>query len=336
MWPPHQFQADAGGYPSWAAAPEADFPADLYAGSLPPPFAGAPMPPAFGDAAAANHLAASMKEQLQALAARVQKLERSRGQISKDINDMLSESREMHRQLGIDALGAEPVKAPLTPGLVEVSSSQDNATARRGSRTKTAPPSSLPKASEGDSAQPTLQKAVTETFLPPPGLAMPLPESLTVTETVVDGIARPRVEWRIDNAKVKFKDCVGRPLVSPPFEVCGLTDCRLMVAPSLGLDVTGLSMREQKSKYEARISEGPLSGMLKFKVVTSGGDDLVVKFSLFVGTVTKGPLEHNFADHIIHGVEFPNNWLNALQGAALVVGVEVLQVTPEPAGDTSQ
>lgn len=355
-------EESAAGYPSWPASSEGDFsPAGAFDGAAPltpsSAFPGASAAAAAGgplsDAHAANQLAVAMKDQLQVLCTRVQKLERSRGQISKDINDMLFESREMRKHLGIDAGAAEVQKvhvAPLAPGLVEAIDAADPvAVGRKGSRTKTAPPPSLPTSASGvdsgsgsGAASPAaatvsrrVAKATTERILPPPGLSMPLPESLAVTRRVVDGADVSRVEWRIDNAKAKFKDCVGRPLVSPPFEVAGLEDCRLMVAPSLGLDVSGLSMREQKSKYEARIAEGPLNGVLKFKVVTSGGEELVVKFSLFVGSVSKGPLTHDFAEHIIQGAEFPSDWLDELQGAALVVGVEVLGVPSRGDGKAS-
>lgn len=77
-------------------------------------------------------------------------------------------------------------------------------------------------------------------------------------------------------------------MVSPQFEAGGLPELRLLarhllyggmhseVFPNLG-DLEGLTMREQKSRYEAqhkeavpemgqvRFAEGPLSGALKFK-----------------------------------------------------------------------
>jgi hypothetical protein len=172
---------------------------------------------------------------------------------------------------------------------------------------------------------------------PPPGLSLPmaptssLPESLSVVHKAVNGAQVCRVEWRIDNVKTKFKDCVGRPLVSPQFEAAqGHADAEirgvLMVFPSLG-DLNGLTMREQKSKYEQRIAES-LSGSLKFKVVAPFGDKLVIGFKLFVGSVLQGPYEHNFADHIIYGSEFENNWLDEInkKNGSLVVGVEMLTV----------
>lgn len=339
MWTSHRAAQDASEYPPWMDGGGMDYsgsPSSGYAGgaSSMTSFPSTPMTPSpgFGDAAAANHLASLMKAQVQALSSRVQKLERSRGQITKDINDMLAEAREMQKLVGIEPIQPLSKKVgPVSPGLVADAEDQgDEPVARRGTRTVTAPASAMPRILEEDqpaSSQPhVLKKAHTEKITPPPGLSMPPPESLTVTKKEVDGKEVPRVEWRIDNVKVKFKDCVGRPLVSPPFEAGGLTDCRLMVLPNLGIDTTGLSMREQKAKYEARINDGPLSGTLKFKVVTCEAEHLPVKFSLYVGTESKGPLDHDFAEHIIHGLEFSNNWLDQLQGSSLVVGVDVLEV----------
>lgn len=213
-----------------------------------------------------------------------------------------------------------------SPGaLEETAGDAGSGPARRSGRIKTAPPMTLPRVPE---EQPFVAKAQTEAsgILPPPGLAGRLPESVTVQSKEVAGKETWRIEWRIDNVKAKFKECVGRPLVSPQFEAGGLPELRLMAFPNLGLDISGLTMREQKTRYEARIAEGPLCGALKFKVVTNFGDKLVINFNLFVGDIVQGPLEHNFADHVIHGVDFNNNWLEQMSNGSLVVGVEMLKV----------
>jgi len=41
-------------------------------------------------------------------------------------------------------------------------------------------------------------------------------------------------------------------------------------------------------------------------------------------------LEHDFAEHIIHGVEFNSNWLDHMKGGSVVVGVEILTVQGKP------
>jgi len=276
----------------------------------------------FTDPSQACQLAPALEHKVHAIGARIQKLERSRGQISKDISDMLNETFYLQRRAGMNTdnkkqvpvavaeapeprvrVDEEPAEPP--PGL---------GTARRSARIKTAPPS-LPRVPEDQEVR---SKGSADDISPPPGLGPLLPESLSVHQVEVDGKKTSRVEWRIDNAKAKFKDYVGRPLVSPLFEAAGLPELRLMVNLNLGLDGTGLSMREQKSRYEARIAEGPLNGSLKLKVGTNFGDKLVISFTLFVGGVVRGPLERNFQEHVMHGEVFDNNWLDEIKSGALV------------------
>uniref|UniRef100_A0A7S4TB36 Uncharacterized protein n=1 Tax=Alexandrium monilatum TaxID=311494 RepID=A0A7S4TB36_9DINO len=347
MWTPHHAGAGAG--PEMAAAWSAG--ADVVAVDYGSPVAGTPMPsapvgglmeffpgaplaasilPLADIVAHACNQAPELEAQVQTISSRVQKLERSRGQISKDIADMLSETRDLQRKAGLvearrqasptaakaleaPAVIEEPAEGPPGPGA-----------ARRPSRLKTASPSSLPRVPE---EQLVSGKSQTDKIPPPPGLGLPLPESLVALPKEADGREITRVEWRIDNVKAKFRDCGHqRPLVSPQFEAGGLSELRLMVFPNLGLGVSGLTMREQKSRYEARIAEGPLSGALKFKVVTSCSDRLVIAFNLFVGGMVQGPIEHNFAEHIIHGLDFKDNWIDQMKNGSLVVGVEVLTV----------
>jgi len=261
----------------------------------------------------ATQIAPALDREVTHLHARVQKLERSRGQILKDLSDMLGECRDLRRRTGSEDEQKKDLLVGEPPGL-----------SRRASRTKTAPAlgGALPSVVE---EQHVLDRSNTDQIFPP-GLALPVSDSITVQAKELDGVRISRVEWRIDNAKTKFKDCVGRHLVSPQFEAAGLTELRLMVTPDLGLDVRGLTIREQKSKYEERISEGPLRGTVKFKVVTSISDKLIINFNLFVGELAQGPLEHDFAEHIIHGVEFNSNWLDHMKGGSVVVGVEILTV----------
>mmetsp|Transcript_4765 Transcript_4765/g.9777 ORF Transcript_4765/g.9777 Transcript_4765/m.9777 type:complete len:419 (+) Transcript_4765:55-1311(+) len=316
---------------------------------------------AFGNdlAAQACNLAPALEAQLQSIAARVQKLERSRGQISKDIADMLGDTKELQKTSGLAACSnvsdiaskkAERIAASLVrvaEGPVESEEVSADvpagpAIAKRSSRhLKTAPACPLPRVDEEpDQSQPQVTKATSVSIPPPPGLGaglglatLRLQESLTVQTKAVGGKEVSRIEWRIDNVKAKLKDyCVGRPLVSPQFEASGLPELRLMVFPNLGLDTSSLTMREQKARYEARIVEGPLCGALKFKVVTSLGDKLVIDFNLFVGDVAKGPIQHNFADHIIQGADFANNWLDQVKSGSLVVGVEILNVQSNAIG----
>jgi hypothetical protein len=151
-----------------------------------------------------------------------------------------------------------------------------------------------------------------------------LPDTLSVQQKEVNGTAVCRVEWRIDTVKTKFKDCVGRPLVSPQFDAHADIRGVLMVFPNLG-DLNGLTMREQKSKYEQRIADS-LNGSLKFKVCHTFSDKFVINFNLFVGSAVQGPFEHNFAERIIYDSEFEDNWLDEInkKTGSLTVGVEIL------------
>lgn len=298
----------------WSPPGAGGVPPDLWS---PPPGMEAT---AFADIASqACHLAPVLETQVKSIAGRVHKLERSRGQISKDIAELLGDARELRKRVAKGGAQEAPPEEPADgapPGL-----------SRRPQRTKTAPVGGLAAGlARVPEETPLLGRAQADRIPPPPGLAPPtLPDSLVVQTKEVDGAKVARAEWRIDNVKAKFKEAVGRPLVSPQFEVGGLSELRLMVSPDLGLE-QGLTMREQKSRYEARMAEGPVSGTLKFKVVTNLGDKLSIRFKLFVGEVCQGPVEHDFADHIIHGVEFKNNWLEQMSNGALVVGVEVLAV----------
>lgn len=294
----------------------------------------------------ACQLAPALEQQVQSIGLRVQKLERSRGQITKDLSDMLSDARELKKKVSWSSgppvsaaadqkaavapvTGAAAIKVPASPEAPQVFEEHADCgppgLTRRAARTKTAPSSTLARIVEEQSS--LVAKSSSEKIPPPPGLSLPsdglgqLKDSLTVQVKEVDGVEVSHAEWRIDNAKAKFKDCVGRPLVSPQFDAGGLSELRLMVSPNLGIDVSGLTMREQKSRYEARLAEGPLSGALQLKVVTSNGDK--IRFSLFVGEISEGPLEYDFRDHIIHGADFNSNWLDQMKGGSLIVGVDL-------------
>lgn len=255
---------------------------------------------------------------------RVQKLERSRGQINKDLADMLNETLDLQKLLGISDTQANEADSK------QESSSSPPGLVRGRGRIKTAPPQGLPQVPEDHplplGSKPRQSAKLLDT--PPPGLSpMPekMPESVSIKTKELDGVQASRIEWRIDSMKSKFKDCLVRPLVSPQFEAAGLHELRLMVFPNLS-DLAGLTMREQKSRYEARIAEGPLGGELKFKVVMDAGKRLLIKFNLFVGDAMKGPIEHDFAEHVISGADFSQDWLQLMNGGSLLVGVEIIEV----------
>jgi len=255
---------------------------------------------------------------MQSLSSRVQKLERSRGQINKDIADMLKEAQEWRRK-------ESNVKRSAATGAASSDSSEPAKLPLQRSVT------ALPGTASSGGTTPLAAGSL----MPPPGLGaggfVNSEQQLTVSEERRDGKTVHKVKWRIDRVETKFRDCIGRPLVSQPFEVkdkVNLPELRLMVFPNLGEDISGLTMKEQKSRFEARIKDG-LSGALKLKVVNNFGDKLNITFNLLVGNERKGPLTHDFADRIIHGEEFSNNWLKEFGNESLVVGVEILGVNED-------
>lgn len=151
-----------------------------------------------------------------------------------------------------------------------------------------------------------------------------------------DSPAMTRMTWRIDNVRAKLKSCAGKALVSPPFEAFGMPDMRLMVFP-LGEPSRGSSKtREQKTRYESMLASGPLHCALRLKVV-SAGKNSVLTFTLFVGNISRGPLVHDFAEHIVHGSDdFKINWLDQVDEStgSLTVGVELRELRSKSQGDS--
>lgn len=276
-------------------------------GGVLPPFP--PLPPMpFHDINHTCQLAPHLEMFVQQLAGRVQKLERSRGQISKDISDMQNETHELLKRVHTVEPWKEARPAPFSVheapacSMIREETSTDFSSSlgvsRRLGRMKTAPaPSSKP---EG--------------------------ENLTVQLKELNGRQVERVEWRIDNVKAKLKENVGRPLVSPQFKAAGLQELKLLVSATA--ESSSLTMREQKSRFEARVAEGPLNGSLSFKVINQAE----VHFNLFIGGVKKGPLVHNFAERIMHTTDFPENWLGLISNGSMTVGVEILHVEDQSGG----
>lgn len=137
-----------------------------------------------------------------------------------------------------------------------------------------------------------------------------------------------RILWRIDNVRAKLKGCAGKALVSPPFEAFGMADMRLMVFPTSDQN-RSLKTREQRNQYENMITNGPLNCALRLKVVSAPVNNSVLTFTLFVGNVSRGPLVHDFGEHIIHGCDdFKINWLDQVDESvgSLSVGVELREL----------
>jgi hypothetical protein len=140
-----------------------------------------------------------------------------------------------------------------------------------------------------------------------------------------------RVEWRIEGFLSKLQGSNGRPLVSPPFSVCGLQSLRLMIfidALKKMPQKSAAAKRNSAKKGHPLAAAGPLNGALKLKadcLVNS----TVLTFNLGVGAVCKGPFRNDFAEQAVRGPEdFGVDWLAQAEAASggLVVSVEILEV----------
>lgn len=215
--------------------------------------------------------------------------------------------------------------------------------------------STCPAAEFGDSLTPPLLPA-------PPGLSMPaaLPklqplarastvpaegayEGVVVSPSEVAGKPCERAEWRIGSLRKKLKECMGRPLVSPPFNAHGLANLRLMVFPDAKEPMKGMRSRRQKEQYTAMVSQGPLHGALRFKAAGLA-EGSVVTFCLTLGDIRRGPYAIDFSEQAVHGCsDFGVDWLEQVDskgdGGGLTVGVEVLDVqcdAPEGTPDSKR
>lgn len=254
---------------------------------------------------------------VQQLAMNVQKLQRSKGQMSKDLSEMLREAQDLNMCLH-SRTSSRPAA---TDQAVDIAEARAPDADWRGG-----PPPGLSPDSSGPlqhiRSQLSAEQVVSHAGCP----SLPLPEAIQVQEKTINGDIVYRIEWHIRNAKSKLKDCIGRPLVSPEFEAAGLAEMRLLLLPNIDLDALS-TIRDRKTKIEEVVVHGPLQGVLKFKAV--GGEGRTVNFSAFVGSKAKGPVRHNFSENIMKVCDFDNDWLQEMHQGTLVVGVEILNVFRE-------
>lgn len=142
-----------------------------------------------------------------------------------------------------------------------------------------------------------------------------------------DGVSSQIAEWRISNFSIKLKGCMGRALVSSAFKACGLEDLRLMVFPDGKETTKGPRTRRHKDLYAKKVTEGPLEGCLKFKVPECPPPHKVEYF-LHVGSVRRGPFNHDFGENTVHGcAEFGVDWLGQVeQDQSLMLKVEIVRL----------
>merc|ERR1712032_280431 len=105
-----------------------------------------------------------------------------------------------------------------------------------------------------------------------------------------------KAEWRIGHLSTKLRGCMGRALVSSPFQAYGLEDLRLMVCPDAREASKGPRNRKQKEIYQKKVSDGPLEGCLKLKVPSCPELHPKITYYLKVGSVRIGPYTDNFAE----------------------------------------
>lgn len=171
--------------------------------------------------------------------------------------------------------------------------------------------------------------AQTATALPQkPVPADHAPPGMSIKPSEVGGQPCTRVDWKIDDFSGKLQASMGRPVVSPAFAACGLSNLRLMVFPDARDAVKSARSHERKGLYAAMVKKGPLYGSLKLKA-----DGLeratVMTFSLLVGSVRAGPSVYDFSEQAVLGMEdFGVDWLQQVDKAsgALYVSIEIVEV----------
>jgi len=151
-------------------------------------------------------------------------------------------------------------------------------------------------------------------------------EGVKTTDELVEGAAVKRTTWRIGHLSVKLRGCMGRALVSPPFESWGMKDLRLMLFPDLKQNQN----RDRKAKelYQKKVTEGPLDGSVKLKVPETL-EQPVLTYCFTLGSQPKdGSLwkSHDFSQlSVSEQVPFSENWLQELEkDGTLVVTVDIV------------
>jgi hypothetical protein len=154
------------------------------------------------------------------------------------------------------------------------------------------------------------------------------PPGIVISRGEVVGRPCTHVDWKIDDFSGKLQASMGRPVVSPAFTACGLSNLRLMVFPDARDAVKSARSHERKGLYATMVKKGPLYGSLKLKA-----DGLecatVITFSLLVGGVRAGPTTYDFSEQAVQGLDdFNVDWLQQVEkgSGALHVGIEIVEV----------
>mmetsp|Transcript_56841 Transcript_56841/g.158305 ORF Transcript_56841/g.158305 Transcript_56841/m.158305 type:complete len:418 (+) Transcript_56841:101-1354(+) len=153
-------------------------------------------------------------------------------------------------------------------------------------------------------------------------------EGVHIERANVDGVECERAEWKIGHLPSKLKNCMGRALVSSPFNACGLEELRLMIFPDGKEVAKGPRSKKQKEQYAKKVTDGPLDACLKLKVPDCPPPH-TLEYYLKIGDIRKGPFSHNFQESTVHGCsDFGVDWLMQLdQDQSLIVSVEIVRRT---------
>uniref|UniRef100_A0A7S2NBD5 Uncharacterized protein n=1 Tax=Zooxanthella nutricula TaxID=1333877 RepID=A0A7S2NBD5_9DINO len=121
------------------------------------------------------------------------------------------------------------------------------------------------------------------------------------------------VEWSIDNLRSKLRVSRGFPLLSPPCEVAGLADVRVMFVPGCNwLDYAGTATRRHRKRQPetAMATEGAEEyGALKLKAGEFGSQVGEVSFRFALADGQPGPIVRcDFAERPVHSCDLTSDW----------------------------
>lgn len=152
-------------------------------------------------------------------------------------------------------------------------------------------------------------------------------ESVSVESYEVDGVPCLRAVWRIVHLRGRLKTSLGKPLVSPPFTVGGLSELRFMITPDAKGTLEGLRGKSKQSHFTKMLTNGPLHCSIKLKVPELPPTSTTTfKFYLTVGSTARyGPYTSNFKEHTMHGCnDTETDWLKEVDAeGSICVALEM-------------
>jgi len=146
---------------------------------------------------------------------------------------------------------------------------------------------------------------------------------ISISTSSVDGKPTSKVQWRINRISAQLYTAMGRALVSPEFDMGGISGTRLMIAPNISGDSAPKGKRA-KEVHKKLMTEGPLDARLMLKVPNA--PDESVEYYATVGDQRRGPFATNFSVQcLVTHSDFGIDWLQERESdGSLVVCVEIL------------